>query len=170
MNMSRMTEEPMAVFREDSPTLRRIDVAYGRNSARLWLFDVLQATFVFLGVTEDRFSKEQILDLAGTIVSSPVFGALKIGEVLFFLARFKGGAYGRFYGDDSYALVVTEALHRFLEERAEYCARVEREKLDRKIAEEDKQPHVTFEEWKRMKEAKGEKINLTSDIIKSIMK
>lgn len=170
MNMNCMTENPMMVFCEDSPTLRRIDIAYGRNSARLWLFDVLQATFGFLGVTDDKFTKEQILDLAGTIVSSPIFGTLKIGEVLFFLARFKGGAYGRFYGGDSYALVITEAMHKFLEERADYYARVEREELERKIAEEKKQPKMTFEEWKRMKEANGEKVNLTSDIINSITK
>ena len=167
--MNDMVGNPKQMLTDDSPTLRRMDIAYGKGSARLWLFDVLQATLGFLGVTNDRFSKEQIIDLAGTIVANPLFGSLKMGEFLLFLSRFKSGSYGRFYGGDSYALVITEALHKFWEERSSWYDQIERDEVAKKIEQERQQPKITFEEWKRMKEANGEKVeNLTSDIIESI--
>ena len=144
--MNDIAINPMNVFREDSPTLRRMDIAYGNGSARLWLFDVLQATFGFLGVMKDRFSKEQILDLAGTILANPIFGTLKMGEFLLFLSWFKAGKYGRFYGGDSYALVITESLHKFWEERSSYYAQIERENAARKREEESKNT-ITYEEY-----------------------
>lgn len=165
MQMYEMTRNPMQIFREDSPTFRRMDIAYGKGSARLWVFDVLQATLGFLGVTNDRFTKEQIIDLAGTIVASPLFGTLKMGEFLLFLSRFKSGSYGRFYGGDSYALVITEALHTFWSERSEYYAQIEREEAEKKIAEERKQPKMTFKEWKAIKEANGEKVNIGMSVV-----
>ena len=168
LRMNDLAQNPIKVFREDSPSLRRIDIVYGRGSARLWLFDVLQATFGFLGVMNDRFSKEQIIDLAGTIVASPKFGSLKIGEFVLFLSRFKSGAYGRFYGSDSYALVVMGALHKFWDERTEFYQKIDEE--DRKREEqESKRNAVTFKEWKAMKESKGEKVNLTDDEVESII-
>jgi hypothetical protein len=68
--------------------------------------------------------------------------------------------YGRFYGDTSYALAVGEALKQFMVEREHYYADIERLRAEKKI-EESKKGSITFDEYRRMKEAKGEKISET---------
>ena len=77
---------------------------------------------------------------------------------MLFVTRFEGGRYGRFYGGDSYALVVTEALNKFLVEREHYYADIERMRND-KLIEESKKNTITFEEYKRRKEANGESVS-----------
>lgn len=77
---------------------------------------------------------------------------------MLFVSRFEAGKYGRFYGDTSYALTVTEAINQFLIEREHYYADIEREKQEKAI-EESKKGAISFEEYKRMKEAKGEHIS-----------
>lgn len=79
---------------------------------------------------------------------------------MLFVTRFEGGRYGRFYGGDSYALVVTEALNKFMVEREHYYADIERMRADKRIAESKKNA-ITFEEYKRMKESKGESVSET---------
>lgn len=148
----------MDCFRRDSPSLVRIDITYGKGSAANWLFGVLQGMFVFLGVTNDKFSKEQIYNLARNIASN--YKTLKVAEILLFVSRFETGMYGRFYGDTSYALAVGEALKQFLVEREHYYADIERMRADKKM-KESKQGAVSFEEYKRIKEANGESISDT---------
>ena len=114
--------------------------------------------FIFLGVTNDKFSKEQIYNLARNISSN--YKTLKVTEVLLFVSRFETGMYGRFYGDTSYVLVVGEALSQFLVEREHYYADIERQRAEKKI-EESKKCAISFDEYKRMKEAKGESVSDT---------
>ena len=118
--------------------------------------------FIFLGVTNDRFSKEQVYNLACSIYAN--YKTLKMVEFLLFITRFEGGKYGRFYGGDSYALVVTEALNKFLVEREHYYADIERMRNDKRI-EESKKNTITFEEYKRRKESNGESV---SDVLNEL--
>ena len=118
--------------------------------------------FLFLGVTNDKFSKEQIYNLACNIYNS--YKTLKVVEVLLFVSRFEAGRYGRFYGDTSYALVVGDALNQFMVEREHYYADIERERAEKKI-EESKKDTMSFDEYKKMKEANGETI---SDTLKGL--
>ena len=161
-NKNAFVQDAMACFRRDSPTFVRIDITYGKGSSANWLYNVLQGMFVFLGVTNDRFSKEQVYNLACSIYAN--YKTLKVVEFLLFVTRFEGGKYGRFYGGDSYALIVTEALNKFMVEREHYYADIERMKNDKKI-EEGKKGAITFEEYKKMKEANGESI---SDVLNDI--
>jgi hypothetical protein len=117
---------------------------------------------LFLGVTNDKFSKEQIYNLACNIYNS--YKTLKVVEVLLFVSRFEAGRYGRFYGDTSYALVVGDALNQFMVEREHYYADIERERAEKKIAE-SKKDTMSFDEYKKMKEANGETI---SDTLKGL--
>jgi hypothetical protein len=155
-NMNSIVQNPIDVFKRESPTLVRIDVTYGKNSSATWLFGVLQSMLVFLNVTNDKFSKEQVYMLAQTI--STQYKTLKVEEILLFVSRFMAGKYGRFYGGDSYALVITESLNKFMAERGDYYAEIERTENVRRI-EEGNKGVVTFEEYKRMKEAKGESVS-----------
>ena len=158
VNKNNFVAIPIDCFRRDSPSLVRIDITYGRGSAANWLFGVLQGMFVFLGVTNDKFSKEQIYNLARNIESN--YKTLKVAEILLFVSRFESGIYGRFYGDTSYALVVGDALNQFMAERENYYADIERQRAEKK-REESKKGNITFEEYKRMKEAKGESVSKT---------
>lgn len=114
--------------------------------------------FVFLGVTNDKFSKEQIYNLACNIYAN--YKTLKIVEFMLFVTRFESGKYGKFYGDTSYALTVGEALAQFMVEREHYYADIERERAEKKIAE-SKKGAISFEEYKRMKAEKGESVSDT---------
>lgn len=155
-------QNPIDCFRRDSPTLVRLDVTYGRGSSASWLFSILQGMFIFLGVTDDRFSKEQVYNLACNIAAN--YKTLKIVEILLFVSRFEAGKYGRFYGGDSYALVVTEALNKFMVERDHYYADIERREMERKI-EESKKGTITYAEYKRQKEAEGSKVSGALDAV-----
>ena len=131
--MNDIVKNPIDCFRRDSPSLVRIDITYGDEASATWLYDVLQGMFLFLGVNNDKFKREQVYDLARTITSQ--YKTLKVAEILLFVSRFKAGKYGRFYGGDSYALVVTEAMSQFMAERENYYAVIERERTEKKIAE-----------------------------------
>jgi hypothetical protein len=157
-NKNVFVQDAMACFRRDSPTFVRIDITYGRGSSANWLYNILQGMFVFLGVTDEKFSKEQVYNLACNIYAN--YKTLKVVEFLLFVTRFEGGKYGRFYGGDSYALVVTEALNKFMVEREHYYADIERMRNEKRITE-SKKDAITFEEYKRIKEANGESISDT---------
>ena len=157
-NKNNFVAVPMDCFRRDSPSLVRIDITYGRGSAANWLFGILQGMFVFLGVTNDKFSKEQIYNLALNIASN--HKTLKVAEILLFVSRFETGWYGRFYGDTSYALTVGTALSQFMIEREHCYDDIERERAGKKIAE-SKKGAISFEEYKSMKKAKGESVSET---------
>lgn len=161
-NKNAFVQDTMACFRRDSPTFVRIDITYGRGSSANWIYNILQGMFVFLGVTNDRFSKEQVYNLACNIYAN--YKTLKVVEFLLFVTRFEGGKYGRFYGGDSYALVVSEALNKFMVEREHYYADVERIRAEKKI-EESKKDTMSFEEFKRMKEQSGEQV---SDVLNEL--
>ena len=161
-NKNMFVQDTTACFRRDSPTLVRIDLTYGKGSSANWLFNILQCMFLFLGVTNDKFSKEQIFNLACNIYNN--YKTLKVVEVLLFVTRFEAGRYGRFYGDTSYALVVGDALNQFMVEREHYYADIERERAEKKIAE-SKKDTMSFDEYKKMKEANGETI---SDTLKGL--
>ena len=118
--------------------------------------------FIFLGVTNDKFSKEQVYNLACNIYAN--YKTLKVVEFLLFVTRFEGGKYGKFYGDTSYALTVTDALNQFMVEREHYYADIERIRAEKKI-EESKKDTITFEEYKRRKEANGESV---SDVLNEL--
>lgn len=160
--MNTITATPSICFRADSPSLTRINITYGKGSAATWLYEALQSTFLFLGVDNTKFRKEQVFDLAQTITNN--YGMLKAAEIMLFLSRFKAGMYGKFYGGDSYALTVTTALQKFMEERASWLDRIEKEETQRRMDESMKNA-ITFEEYKRRKEARGEKV---SDALEAI--
>ena len=159
-NKGMFVQDAAACFRRESPTFVRIDLTYGKGSSANWMYNILQGMFVFLGVTNEKFSKEQIYNLACNIYAN--YKTLKVVEFLLFVTRFEAGKYGRFYGDTSYALVVGDALNQFMVEREHYYADIERQRAEKKI-EESKKGAITFDEYKRIKEAKGEKVSETLD-------
>lgn len=152
MNKGTFIQDATACFRRDSPTFVRLDITYGKGASARWIYDMLQSMFVFLGVTGDKFSKEQIYNLATNIYAN--YKTLKVVEFILFVSRFESGRYGRFYGDTSYALTVGDALKQFMVEREHYYADIERIRAEKRI-EDEKKDTMTFEEYKRIRESEG---------------
>ena len=158
MNKGMFVQNATACFRRDSPSFVRMDITYGKGSSANWIYNILQGMFVFLGVTEDRFSKEQVYNLACNIYAN--YKTLKVVEFLLFVTRFEGGRYGKFYGDTSYALTVADALNKFMAEREHAYADIERMRLEEKI-EDGKRNTISLDEYIMEKRSSGDDVSDT---------
>ena len=146
---------------DDSPTLTDLKITYGKNTAVMFLIPQLLNISEFCGA-RDKFTDRQIEETAQLIASN--YPWLKVKEIMTFCKQFKLGQYGRFYGSVD-PMVITRALRDFLEYRKEVYADYETF-LTRKRIEEDKQkPKMTFKEWKAMKEANGEQVNIDESVV-----
>ncbi len=134
------------------PSFVRLDRTFGKGSARRWLFEHLKSLFLVFSIASDKMDNIQIVELADTITAR--FPWLKLTEFMLFECYFKSGKYGRFYGENSYFLVITEALTKFLQERNQLYAMLEREEAEAKAAHDV--PGITWEEHCRSKGVVGE--------------
>lgn len=73
---------------------------------------------------KSKIRNEQIYELAGLILAEYYY--LNAAEILFFLARFKTGHYGTFYGAID-PMKITSGLIQYAEERRKDIDRYERE-------------------------------------------
>lgn len=142
-------------FTGDAPTLFEVRKAYSSATADSWLDIQLADLIRFCGVKgKEEFS--QIIDPVIQVVSDN-FGYLKLSELMLFFQQFKAGRYGRFYGTVD-PMVITEALQRFLEFRAERLAligrarrRAEQERRRAERAEQERRGELlSAEEWKEI--------------------
>ena len=114
-----------------APTLKVLDIAYGKNSAAAWLLPHIHNLSTYCGVKD--LHGEAAKELATIIVRE--FSYLKATEVMLFFYRFKAGRYGQFYGRVD-PLVIMEALrNRFIPERN---AIIEQEDKARERAERER--------------------------------
>lgn len=128
----------------DYPTFSDIRLAYGSESAVMWLIPQLYNLSEYCGCKE-KLQGRQLEECASIIASE--FHYLKVSEVMLFLYRFKTGQYGRFYGSVD-PLVITTSLREFLKERAFAYDRHDREERHRRRDEERKNA-VSWEEYCR---------------------
>ena len=134
------------------PSFVRLDRTFGKGSARRWLFEHIKSLLLVFGIDSDKMDNIQIVELADTITAR--YPWLKLTEFMLFECYFKAGQYGRFYGENSYFLVITEGLIKFLQERNQLYAMLEREEAEAKAM--DKKPGITWEEYCRSKGVVGE--------------
>lgn len=139
---------PERCFIADTPTLHDVLRAYGEDAAASWLDIQLTDLVQFSGVR-----KEHAATVIGPLaqVISGNYGFLKVSELMLFFQHFKCGKYGRFYGQFD-PMVVTEALHDFLEYRTEQLSAIER----RRAQEREAQRREQRREQRRRQEAAGE--------------
>lgn len=154
------TDEKMAIL-DDSPTLTDLKLVYGKNTAVMFLIPQLLNISEFCGAKE-KFTDRQIEETAHLIAAN--YPWLKVLEIMTFCKKFKMGHYGRFYGSVD-PMVITSALLEFLEYRRDVYGDYEQFLAQQRIEEEKKKPHISFEEWKAMKEANGEKVNISMSVV-----
>ena len=84
-----------------------------------------------MSIDSDKMSDPQIAELADIIAAR--YPWLKLTEFMLFEFYFIAGQYGRFYGESSYFLTITQGLLKFLEERKLLYAVIEREAEEAKL-------------------------------------
>lgn len=80
---------------ESIPTLGLLATAYGKETPIEWLVIELDSLNNFTEV-KTKISNEQIYELAQLILAE--YSYLNVAEICHFVARFKLGKYGEFYG------------------------------------------------------------------------
>lgn len=105
------------------PSLGLLASTYGDETPVEWLVIQLDTLNAFAEV-KSKISDSQIYELAELILAEYYY--LNAAEILFFLARFKTGHYGTFYGAID-PMKITSALIQYAGERRKDIDRYERE-------------------------------------------
>lgn len=100
-------------YNSDTPTLLLVSEAYGREKAIKWIEIQLNSLDLYTQVKND-LDEAARNEMANLILSH--YGFLKLPEFMLFIARFKLGIYGRFYGSFD-PLVLCESLKKFRVDR-----------------------------------------------------
>jgi hypothetical protein len=139
-----------------SPTLIRLRLAYGQGVAEAWLMGQIQDLYVFESVNyEDKQTVGQIEQTARAILTN--YSYLNMAEVMLFFSRFKGGRYGKPYGNLS-GREISSAINLFLKEREVEILALENEIKAKKLKERveyEKKYAISFEEWEKLKEERN---------------
>lgn len=101
------------VYTSDAPTIGLVSEAYGRCSALDWINIQLHSIDLFTQVKND-LGENARKELAELILSH--YGFLKLPEFMLFVARFKLGLYGKFYGSFD-PIAFCEAIKKFRTDR-----------------------------------------------------
>lgn len=155
-----MCVDDRAAILAESPTLTDLKIVYGKNTAVMFLIPQLLNISEFCGA-KDKFTDRQIEETAQLIAVT--YPWLKVLEVMTFCKQFKMGAYGRFYGTVD-PMVITCAIKDFLLYRKEVYADNEDILSRLRRAEEKKKPTMSYQEWKRLKEERGESVNVEMSV------
>lgn len=127
----RFTDNVARCLLGKAPTLAALREAYGRQSAESWIEIQLQSISEFSGARE-KLSIEQVEELAQAILSQ--FDALKVTEMMLFIARLKSGAFSKLFYGAVDAIAITDALQTFVKDigQEKYELLREKEKAEKK--------------------------------------
>ena len=89
-----LCNDPEGCVYGDSPTLKLLDITYGRFASAIWLVPQIADVSVCCGLKEDA-SEDQIKLVAAAIASK--YQYLKTDELLLFFFNFKAGLYEQFF-------------------------------------------------------------------------
>lgn len=136
------------------PTLNVVSEAYGRNEAVAWVEIQLESLSEYAGARE-KLTPAVLHELASIVVAK--YWYLRLSEFMLFVAEFKAGTFGRFYGTVD-PMVIGDALRRFDRQRQEDMDRIVRE--DRQRAREAEEATssskaCSYTEWQGRKAALG---------------
>lgn len=123
---------------------------YGEQTAYQWLLVQLLSLNNYAGVN-NGMTDAQVSELAYLILSNYYY--LNLAEIMQFIAKFKLGIYGQFYGSVD-PLKITSALQSYIRDRNRSIddAENERKRKEReRQAEENRKNAVTYEEYLKLK-------------------
>lgn len=137
-----------------APELNVVSKAYGSPTAISWIEIQLRHLSEYAGA-RDKITPAALHDLATIILAK--YWYLRLSEFMLFIAEFKAGTYGKFYGAVD-PMVIGEALRRFDVQRQQEMDRIERQDRQRALeAEREATAHraCSHREWQARKEIIG---------------
>lgn len=123
-------------YSEKSPTLSDLERMYGQGSSALWVKTQL-LTLDFASSLKEGGDMDSLAEFSGLFVHQ--YPHIKLTEFLLFIARFKLGRYGKFYGYFD-TITIGEGFRKFLRERSEELDIIIRRRNNREM--EAPQPTV----------------------------
>lgn len=118
-------------YSEKSPTLSDLERMYGYGSSALWVKTQL-LTLDFASSTKESADENDLNEFSRLFVGQ--YHCIKLTEFLLFIARFKLGRYGKFYGYFD-TITVGEAFRKFLRERSDELDIIIRKRNNREMEE-----------------------------------
>lgn len=149
-----------------APSLLLVIDAYGENVCKGWLMLQLKEVNLAAGGNDPakKMTAMQMENAAETIMAN--YPALKVSELMLFFSQFKAGMYGRFYGAAD-AMVITEAISKFMEYRQQELTRITRE-LDKARSEAEREARKQMRTMSLDEYIQEFKPNLTNEQIQFI--
>lgn len=119
---SRLVNNLEVAYLSDTPTVGLLAEAYGWDRAVFWLKAQLLSLDRYNGTARDCE-----LDVIGETAAlfARNYSHIRLTEIMLFLARFKLGIYGKFYGGFD-PIALGEAFRKHLQGRAQEVAQIER--------------------------------------------
>ncbi|MGN8992097.1 hypothetical protein SAMN05444376_3054 [Bacteroides clarus YIT 12056] len=102
-------------YSEKSPTLSDLERMYGDGSSSLWAKTQL-LTIDFASATKESADENALNEFSNLFVRQ--YHYIKLTEFILFVARFKLGRYGKFYGYFD-TITIGEAFRKFLKDRSD---------------------------------------------------
>ena len=102
-------------YSEKSPTLSDLERMYGDGSSALWVKTQL-LTIDFASATKESANEKALNEFSNLFVRQ--YHYIKLTEFILFVARFKLGRYGKFYGYFD-TITIGEAFRKFLKDRSD---------------------------------------------------
>lgn len=135
-----------------SPTLSKLNMAYGKFSAEKWLSPQIVEISLIMGLKESA-TAEQVRFTVSAIAM--LYPWLKTDELMLFFFRFKAGYYEQFYSRFD-PQILLRSLKMFMEDRASYYRIRDQKKLEKEL-EDAIRNSITYEKYKSLKKNKNEK-------------
>lgn len=144
-------------YESDVPTLTYLDLCYGNGSSVMWLVMWISSVFASCGFLKGQITDNMKVNTANAIKQEYYY--LNLNELVVFFNQFIAGKYNTFYGNPN-PQVITSSLDLFLEQRALVVKNIEYKRTKEKERQLTTGHEVGYEVWKKMKEERGEEINM----------
>lgn len=145
----RFSAYPTRCLMGSAPSLVELNISYGPTSAIVWMIAHLQVFQEGINVP-NKMTPAQLEHCAQMIAEN--FHYLKTTEIMLFLGRLTGGSYSiDWHGYITPDKIVNALREKFMPYRNDLFHKHELQQRERLRKEEEKQVHLTREEWEKKK-------------------
>lgn len=164
-NIEKFASRPGRCLFGTSPTLTDLRIAYGGRGDMQWLIVQLSTWQEKMNVPT-KMTAWQVESCAQSITEA--YGHLKASEIALFLARLLGGAYTvDWYGSVSPDKILQALREQFMPWRNNQFyireKRMEEQRRDESIGNPN---NITYEQWLKEKQERGEEVSIKTNPIK----
>ena len=128
---------PDKAYSEKSPAIGDLGRMYHAEEAPALWVEAQLMTLDFASQTKEGADSQALTEFSRLFAAQ--YPGIKLTEFLLFVARFKLGRYGKFYGYFD-TLTIGEAFRKFLRERGDELDALERKRNNQRMLDREKQP------------------------------